>query len=127
MHWRGDRTGGNDAPTAQPNSGVFDEQAAFKKFSPAFVSLLGRTAELSPDQMQAFTDFVLQITYPPNPIRNLDNSLTPVQQAGRDFFFDVTDSLVGGTCESCHRIDPGAKPRRGPIRRLLRDRRSFVL
>jgi DNA-binding beta-propeller fold protein YncE len=115
MHWRGDRTGGNDAPTAQPSSGVFDEQAAFKKFSPAFVNLLGRTAELSPDQMQAFTDFALQIAYPPNPIRNLDNSLTPAQQAGRDFFFDVTDSLVGGTCESCHRIDPGANPSAGPF------------
>jgi DNA-binding beta-propeller fold protein YncE len=115
MHWRGDRTGGNDAPTAQPSSGVFDEQAAFKKFNPAFVSLLGRTAELSPDQMQAFTNFVLQITYPPNPIRNLDNSLTPVQQAGRDFFLDITDSLVGGTCESCHRLDPGANPSEGPF------------
>ena len=26
--------------------------------------------------MQAFTDFILEIMYPPNPIRNLDNSLT---------------------------------------------------
>jgi len=25
MHWRGDRTGGNDAPSAQPDSGTFDE------------------------------------------------------------------------------------------------------
>ena len=32
MHWRGDRTGGNDAPSAQPDSGTFDEGAAFKKF-----------------------------------------------------------------------------------------------
>jgi hypothetical protein len=79
------------------------------------VNLLGRTAELSPDQMQAFTDFILQITYPPNPIRNLDNSLTPAQQAGRDFFFGVTIGPVGGTCESCHRIDPGANPSEGPF------------
>ena len=33
MHWRGDRTGGNDAPSAQPDSGTFDERAAFKKFN----------------------------------------------------------------------------------------------
>ena len=33
MHWRGDRTGGNDAPSAQPDSGTFDEDAAFKKFN----------------------------------------------------------------------------------------------
>ena len=26
MHWRGDRTGGNDAPSAQPDSGTFDER-----------------------------------------------------------------------------------------------------
>ncbi len=32
--------------------------------------------------MQAFTDFILQVTYPPNPIRTLDNSLT-TDQAGR--------------------------------------------
>ena len=38
--------------------------------------------------MQAFTDFILQVTYPPNPIRALDNSLTADQQAGRDFFFE---------------------------------------
>jgi YVTN family beta-propeller protein len=42
MHWRGDRTGGNDAPTAQPDSGTFDEHAAFEKFQLGFTDLLGR-------------------------------------------------------------------------------------
>lgn len=42
MHWRGYRTGVNDEPTAQPNSGQFNEQLAFAKFNPAFESLLGR-------------------------------------------------------------------------------------
>jgi hypothetical protein len=42
MHWRGDRTGGNDAPGAQPDSGTFDEHAAFAKFNGAFPDLLGR-------------------------------------------------------------------------------------
>jgi hypothetical protein len=62
--------------------------------------------------MQAFTDFVLQITYPPNPIRNLDNSLNAAQQAGRDFFFGVTSDFVG-SCEACHRVDPSANPGEG--------------
>src|SRR5207253_393344 len=48
MHWRGDRTGGTDAtrlnvvPSAQPNTGSFDEAAAFTKFNVAFAGLLGR-------------------------------------------------------------------------------------
>src|SRR5262249_9041084 len=51
MHWRGDRTGGNDAPSFQPNSGTFDEEAAFKKFNVAFPGLLGRSTELTDDEM----------------------------------------------------------------------------
>ncbi|HWO25124.1 MAG TPA: hypothetical protein VNO30_40575 [Kofleriaceae bacterium] len=112
MHWRADRTGGGDAPSAQPNGGIFDEEAAFKSFNQAFVSLLGRSAELPPDDMQAFTDFMLQVTYPPNPIRNLDSSLTPAQQAGRDFFFTAFTGPMG-TCDACHRFDPDANPGEG--------------
>lgn len=33
--------------------------------------------------MEAFTDFILQVTYSPNPIRALDNPLTDTQDAGR--------------------------------------------
>src|SRR5262249_23896607 len=110
MHWRGDRTGGNDAPSFQPNSGTFDEEAAFKKFNVAFPGLLGRSSELTEAEMQAFTDFVLQIMYPPNPVRHLDNSLTPEQQAGRDFFFGVTTGGLPSdqfkTCNGCHVLDP---------------------
>jgi hypothetical protein len=109
MHWRGDRTGGNDAPSAQPDSGIFDERAAFRKFNSAFMDLLGRHAELSDADIDAFADFALQITYPPNPIRALDNSLTADQQAGRAFFLgplsDVTHS-----CGGCHELDPGGNP-----------------
>ncbi len=53
MHWRGDRTGGNDAPSFQPNSGTFDEDAAFKKFNVAFVGLIGRSEQLTATEMQA--------------------------------------------------------------------------
>ena len=118
MHWRGDRTGGTDATlenvvaSAQPDTGTFDEQAAFKKFNVAFPGLLGRSAPLSDAQMQAFTDFILQVSYPPNPIRNLDNSLTPDQQAGRDFYFSHTAdgrelaSDRAHNCNGCHVLDP---------------------
>ncbi|NOZ53429.1 MAG: beta-propeller fold lactonase family protein [Gammaproteobacteria bacterium] len=105
MHWRGDRTGGNDTSNAQPDSGAFDEDAAFKKFNVAFVGLNGRHDELTADEIQAFSDFVLQITYPPNPIRNLDNSLTPDQQAGHDFYFgDRSDTFFN--CNGCHVLNP---------------------
>jgi DNA-binding beta-propeller fold protein YncE len=111
MHWRADRTGGNDEPSAQPDSGSFNEEAAFKQFAGAFTDLLGRDAALSDAEMQAFTDFILQVTYPPNPVRALDNSLTPAQQQGRDFFFDVPSNIVFHiTCEACHVVDPAANP-----------------
>jgi DNA-binding beta-propeller fold protein YncE len=111
MHWRGDRTGGNDAPTAQPDSGAFDEVAAFNKFNGAFVNLLGRDQTIPEADMQAFTDFILQVTYPPNPIRNLDSSLTPDQQAGSDFFFGQPSLLFQDlSCAACHVLDPDANP-----------------
>src|SRR6185295_17763623 len=81
MHWRGDRTGGND-----PGGNGLDEVAAFKKFNGAFAGLLGRDAPLSAAEMQAFTDFILQVSYPPNTIRALDNSLSADEQAGSNFF-----------------------------------------
>ncbi|HYH98355.1 beta-propeller fold lactonase family protein [Hyalangium sp.] len=112
MHWRGDRNGGFDEPNAQPNSGVFNEEAAFKQFNPAFQDLLGRSAQLTPAELQKFTDFILQVMYPPNPIRNLDNSLTADQQAGKDFFLDVT-SFFHGPCGACHKLEPNANPEEG--------------
>ncbi len=111
MHWRGDRTGGNDEPSAQPDSGAFNEEAAFKKFQVGFVGLLGRNAFIPEADMQAFTDFILQVKYPPNPIRALDNSLTPAQEAGRDFFVNVPSNIIFHiTCEACHVINPNANP-----------------
>ncbi|MFP2927543.1 YncE family protein [Pyxidicoccus sp. 3LG] len=115
MHWRGDRNGGDLGPSSQPDNGTFNEAAAFKAFNPAFVDLLGRNAQLTSAEMQKFTDFILQIAYPPNPVRKLDNSLTPTQQAGRDFFVNVT-SVFNGPCESCHRIDVNANPSAGAFK-----------
>ncbi|HUF64241.1 MAG TPA: beta-propeller fold lactonase family protein [Verrucomicrobiales bacterium] len=55
-HWRGDREG-------------------LEAFNPAFTGLLGRPQELTRSQVQEFEDFLATIHFPPNPYRNLDNSL----------------------------------------------------
>jgi YVTN family beta-propeller protein len=111
MHWRGDRTGGNDA-----GGSAFDENAAFLKFIVAFEGLLGNTGPIANSQMQAFADFMLQVTYPPNPIRALDNSLTSDQAAGRAFMtgsrrsdglpIDLLGIQAGFNCVGCHVLDP---------------------
>jgi YVTN family beta-propeller protein len=97
MHWRGDRNGGSGA-------GAFDEDAAFKAFNPAFVGLIGRTSQLSAADMQAFTNFILTVTYPPNPIRSLDNSLTASQQAGSNLYFGAISDTVFN-CNGCHTLN----------------------
>lgn len=99
MHWRGDRTGGSTG------GDPLDTNAAFNAFNVAFPGLVGRDeGELDETDMQAFTDFALQITYPPNPIRNLDNSLRPQEQAGFDLYFGrITDTVAN--CDGCHRLD----------------------
>ena len=109
MHWRGDRTGGYVELNAQPNSGAFNEPLAFKAFHVAFPGLLGRSAPISDADMTAFTRFILEVMYPPNPIRKLDNSLTPLQQQGSDLyfgrrtFFDPFGPALN--CNACHAID----------------------
>ncbi len=105
MHWRGDRTGGLDEPSAQPNGGAFDEDLAFKKFNVAFAGLLGRGGPLSGTEMQAFTDFILQVTYPPNPIRSLDDVLSPAESAGLAVYNTPgTDTVF--SCNGCHVLNP---------------------
>jgi hypothetical protein len=102
MHWRGDRRGGvNSTVHAQPDTGAFDEQAAFKAFNVAFAGLNGRATQLTADEMQKFTNFVLALTYPPNPIRRLDNELTDGQQRARSRFFGCSisnESFARGEC-----------------------------
>lgn len=105
MHWRGDRTGAALGPSVQPNGGAYDEVEAFRQFNVAFPGLLGRHSQLSAEDIAAFGAFSLQIMYPPNPIRALDNSLTAEQAAGRDIYMTrVTDSVA--TCNGCHTLDP---------------------
>ncbi|MBI1321238.1 MAG: hypothetical protein GC168_20115 [Candidatus Hydrogenedens sp.] len=56
FHWRGDRRG-------------------IEEFNPAFVGLLGRDTELTEQEMAEFKAFLATIAFPPNPNRELDNSL----------------------------------------------------
>jgi DNA-binding beta-propeller fold protein YncE len=103
MHWRGDRFNPDGAPNVQPDGGVYDEVEAFKQFAGAFEGLLGRATPASEGEMQAFADFILQVVLPPNPIRDLDDSLTASQSAGRTFYFEtVVDTR---TCDGCHVLD----------------------
>lgn len=55
-HWRGDRRG-------------------IEEFNPAFVGLLGDDRQLTRGQMRQFEKFLATIHFPPNPFRELDNSL----------------------------------------------------
>ena len=111
MHWRGDRSN----PPGTPGS-AFNEVISFNNFNPAFPGLVGRESELAPADMQKFTDFALEIMLPPNPNRAIDNSLTPAQQAGHDFYFgarrsdglanDINGQQLGFNCNGCHEVDP---------------------
>jgi len=66
--------------------------------------LIGRDSELTDEEMQAFTDFILTVTYPPNPIRRLNNTLNANQQAGHDLYFGrLTDVIFN--CNGCHALD----------------------
>jgi hypothetical protein len=107
MHWRGDKSGAAAAPSVQPDSGAFDEAAAFAQFQVGFTDLLGRSEGIPTRDMDAFKDFILQLRYPPNPIRNLDDSLTPDQQAGHALFAG-SQAIDAGlfTCTQCHTLDP---------------------
>ena len=112
MHWRGDRSGGTGS-TRTPNwdplpdaSNALDSNQAFLEFNPAFVSLLGRASQLSADDMQAFATFALSLQMPPNPIRNLDGSLTSTQFSGFAFYTGTPTDAPGKNCGECHVLDP---------------------
>jgi len=109
MHWRGDRSGGGFStrtPNWDADPNALDENQAFLKFSSAFITLLGRASELAPEQMQAFATYALQLQLPPNPIRNLDGSLTTSQAAGQAFFAGPPSDAATKSCEGCHALDP---------------------
>jgi len=111
MHWRGDRSVGDFGSASK------DSNLSFLHFNVAFEGLLGNPEKMSRDAMQRFADFQLNVLMPPNPVRNLDNSLTAAQKRGMDFYMGSRPSdgiklintatfQTSQTCESCHRLDP---------------------
>jgi len=105
QHWRGDRVRRvQDRPGVQPNFGTFNEDSSFGEFDVAIVGLNGNDRQLEPAVFQDFTNFSLQLTLPPNPVRSLDNGLTADQAAARALFFgcaSMTDEQFrSGTCRA---------------------------
>jgi len=127
LHWRGDRA------TGPLGTDPTDVAVSFNNFIVAFPSLLGAGPAQTPTvaQMNLFTNFQLQVREPPNPVRALDNSLTAIQQRGRNFYFGGTGTrpraadgidlsglfpVPGGsgmtlgstafTCNGCHVLNP---------------------
>ncbi|HEV7734095.1 MAG TPA: hypothetical protein VGR62_18130 [Candidatus Binatia bacterium] len=105
MHWRGDRSNGFFGVST-------DEATSFNNFIVAFSGLVGRSNDITPAEMQKFTDFALAITLPPNPVRAINNVLTADQQAGRDFYNGSrrADGIaaipnLGFNCNGCHTLD----------------------
>lgn len=102
MHWRGDRTG-----VSRSADETLEEQA-FEDFNVAFTGLLGRASQLTEAEMDAFAKFALRLTYPPNPIANLDNSLTSTQSQGLQIYNTVTSDTLT-TCNGCHVVNPAQR------------------
>ncbi|MGE0789851.1 MAG: MYXO-CTERM sorting domain-containing protein [Sandaracinaceae bacterium] len=97
MHWRGDRTAGHSG------GDPLDERGAFMEFNVAFGGLLGRDeGPLAMADIGRFADFAMTITYPPNPIRQLDNSLRANEVRGRDIYTTRSGIDTVTTCNGCH-------------------------
>ncbi len=115
MHWRGDRS------TGAYGTDPFSPNVSFMNFDGAFQSLIGSPAAPPQAQMQSFADFQLQVLPPPNPVRNLDNSLNASQANGKAFYLGLrpSDGIVNATvsavfgqssftCNGCHTLDASA-------------------
>ncbi|HYD49977.1 MAG TPA: hypothetical protein VEB21_16590, partial [Terriglobales bacterium] len=134
LHWRGDRTNGFfglDSPyilnASDPNNpdDIADrgnERLSFRNFIVAFPGLVGDHREPTDVTLQAdmdkFADFQMSVMLPPNPIRNLDNSLngdvgnanTIDEMSGFEFFTGprcsdgVCFGNAGFRCNGCHEL-----------------------
>ncbi|HET9887830.1 MAG TPA: hypothetical protein VFR10_09975, partial [bacterium] len=104
LHWRGDR------PT-------------FLDFNPAFVGLMGRSSPIPASDMDLFQEFVFSMRYPPNPHRQLDDTL-PASLNGADpvngeyLFINVPLGQDFETCETCHDLPLGTIGRVFPMDKI---------
>lgn len=85
FHWRGDREN-------------------FQAFNPAFVGLLGGETQLAPEDMDAYTDFIMTVRYPSAPYRNRDNTFMDPGGFNGGLLFGVADNQ---SCNGCHRASHG--------------------
>jgi DNA-binding beta-propeller fold protein YncE len=127
MHWRGDRVDGffGTDPCTEPGyaeanstNAPCDEVLSFRNFIVAFEGLIGHEGLISGADMTKFTNFMLQVQLPPNPVRDLDNALTTDQQDGENLWFacgptttecaplDANASDTVEDCDGCHSLDP---------------------
>ncbi len=155
LHWRGDTNnraelddrgvipteeGGfennRDACFDRDNPVDYDEVLSLRNLTTAHPGFNGNVEPVvTADDMERFGKFIFELMQPPNPVRNLDNSLTPEQKRGRDYFFGTLDpgrpgrvthtasgapplnhgvdpqprmegEPVGFTCNDCHRVSP---------------------
>ncbi|ANM30134.1 hypothetical protein ABI59_11945 [Acidobacteria bacterium Mor1] len=102
LHWRGDR-------------------GTFNDFNGAFPALMGTASGLSAEDMETMRQFALGIKFPPNPYRNLDDTLPNVDVSipghiagagnpttGRTIYTTgQTDGL--SNCNTCHELPFGTK------------------
>jgi len=107
MHWRGDRTNGffGEDLCNDPTGSACDEDLSFRNFIVAFEGLVGKDGTITPAEMQRFSDFALQLALPPNPVRALDNSLTPAQASALALYNGPITDIVFN-CNECHVLDP---------------------
>jgi YVTN family beta-propeller protein len=113
MHWRGDRTDGFfglDSPYLKGGpADAGDEALNFDNFIVAFPGLLGGATPPTDPQlqadMQAFTDFALELVLPPNPIANLNGTRTAAQTAGNTLYFGRNTDIITN-CNGCHTLAP---------------------
>ena len=99
------------------------EKDDLTEFNVAFTHLQGRASEIAPAEMASMTDYVASLVFPPNPNRNIDNTLKTalVVFGGPQTGFNVTGNPQNGqnvfnnaplfagppgapglTCTACH-------------------------
>jgi hypothetical protein len=108
MHWRGDRVDGivGTDPCTEGTGAACSENHSFLNFRVAFEGLVGMDGMPTQIEMQEFTDFALQLTLPPNPVRAFSNILTGPETTGLALF-TAPNSDGGASCDDCHSLDPG--------------------
>ncbi len=114
LHWRGDR------PTMNSFNKAFVGLMGTKDIGP----INGEPAGLSPEQMELYRQFALGIKFPPNPYRNLDDTLPntsvtvpgiqyPGNPAAGQVVFTTGRTDANQPCASCHALPfgtAGGKP-----------------